>query len=410
MPTTTTTTTTVSETNRYIPTNTLTTRSSTSYVAVTEYSSRAKQVDSKTSLAYSGMVAMTRSETGLTTSSNLTAITTSSHSGTVTTASVTLTRMNPWSRGLDTPGTSVTTVASSSHHSQLDSPEHEEVSLGPSSLLMSAGSGDWDSEEEKEKMKGMGVGDQREPSSSLTTNETHAPNTVLLRGGGGGGGIVGISVTPEPSSMDLNEEFPPLSKHGRSQSDPQVSSAECQQQAQQDSKSGQASLSLNLSRLTQSLTSQIQGGSSSNYLKKPPLPPSSLSPGFTPSVPPIEGPSISSENGEKVPKSHRSASGPEKLPFASPSKMNQLDPAVLQGIKGADDLEKTPGSRVGRSGSEDGLVTSKVPSSLAVGGDVEGKVNFAQMFHIVIAIGTGTICWHCFGHNGWFCYAGIVLA
>ena len=316
----------------------------------------------------------------------MTAITTSSHSGTVTTASVTLTRMNPWSRGLDTPGTSVTTVASSSHHSQLDSPEHEEVSLGPSSLLMSAGSGDWDSEEEKEKMKGVGVGDQREPCSSLITNETHAPNTVLLGGGGGGGGIVGISVTPEPSSMDLNEEFPPLSKHGRSQSDPQVSSAERQQQAQQDSKSGQASLSLNPSRLTQSLTSQIQqGGISSNYLKKPPLPPSSLSPGFTPSIPPIEGPSISSKNGEKVPKSHRSASGPEKLPFASPSKRNQSDPAVLQGIKGADDLEKTPGSRVGRSGSEDGLVTSKVPSSLAVGSDVEGKVILlTEKYHVSV--------------------------
>ena len=348
------------------------TRSNSSYVAITEYSSRAKQLDSKSSLAYSGMVAATRSETGLTTS-------TTSHSSTMTTASVTLTRMNPWSRGQDTPRTSVTTVTSSSHyHSQSDSPVHEEVSLGPSSLLMSAGSGDWESEEEK----GVGVPrDQNEPStstslSSQTTNEIQAPNTTLL--GAGGGVIVGVSVTPEPSSMDLNEEFPPLSKHGRSQSDPQVSSAErqqLQQQAQQDSKSGQMSLSLNPSRLTQSLTSQTQpGGSSSNYLKKPPLPPS-LSPGFAPAIPPTEGSSISSnESGENAPRSHRSASGPEKLPFASPSKRNQSDPAVLQGIKGAEDLEKTPGSRVGRSGSEDGLITSKMPSSLAVGSDVEGKV------------------------------------
>ena len=279
------------------------------------------------------------------------------------------------------PGKSVTTVTSSSHHSQSDSPIHEEVSLGPSSLLMSAGSGDWDTEEEKEKMKGIGVRDQNEPSSSLssqTTNEIQAPNAALLGGSAGAGVIVGVSVTPEPSSMDLNEEFPPLSKHGRSQSDPQVSSAERQQvqqqQAQQDSKSGQTSLSLNPSRLTQALSSQIQPvGSSSNYLKKPPLPPS-LSPRFTPIAPPIEGSSVSSESGEKMPRSHRSASGPEKLPFASPAKRNQSDPAVLQGIKGAEDLEKTPGSRVGRSGSEDGLITSKVPSSLAVGSDVEGKV------------------------------------
>ena len=362
------------------------TRSNTSYVAITEYSSRAKQVDSKTSLAYSGMVATARSEAGLTTS-------TTSHSGTVTTASVTLTRMNPWSRGLDTPGTSVTTITSSSHHSQSDSPIHEDVSLGPSSLLMSADSGDWDGEEEKERVKGVGVRDQNEPSSSLssqTTNEIQAPNTALLGGGGGGGVIVGISVTPEPSSMDLNEEFPPLSKHGRSQSDPQVSSAERQQlqpQAQQDSKSGQTSLSLNPSRLTQALTSQIQpGGSSSNYLKKPPLPPS-LSPSFTPTVPPIEGSSVSSESGEKMPRSHRSASGPEKLPFASPAKRNQSDPAVLQGMKGTEDLEKTPGSRVGRSGSEDGLITSKVPSSLAVGSDVEGKVGSNCTTSIFIWLG-----------------------
>jgi hypothetical protein len=46
----------------------------------------------------------------------------------------------------------------------------------------------------------------------------------------------------------------------------------------------------------------------------------------------------------------------------------------LQGMKGAEDLEKTLGSRTGRSGSEDGLITSKVPGSLAVGSDVEGKV------------------------------------
>ena len=313
------------------------------------------------------MVAASRSETGLATS-------TSSHSSTVSTASVTLTRMNPWSRGHDTPGTTVTTVTSSSYHSQPDSPVHEEVSQGSSSLLMSAGSGDWDSEEEKEKVKGgVGVRDQNEPSSSSlgsqTTDEIQVPNSSLL-----GGVIVGVSVTPEPSSMDLNEEFPPLSKHGRSQSDPQVSSAERQQlqQAQQDSKSDQASLSLNPNRLTQSLTSQIQpGGSSSNYLKKPPLPPS-LSPSFAPAIPPVEGSSVSSS--ESGPRSHRSASGPEKLPFASPAKRNQSDPAVLQGIKGAEDLEKTPGSRVGRSGSEDGLITSKVPSSLAVGSDVEGKV------------------------------------
>ena len=305
---------------------------------------------------------------------------TTSHSSTVSTASVTLTRMNPWSRGHDTHGTTVTTVSSSSHHSQPDSPVHEEVSQGSSSLLMSAGSGDWDSEEEKEKVKGgVGVKDQNEPSSSSlgsqTTDEIQAPNTSLL-----GGVIVGVSVTPEPSSMDLNEEFPPLSKHGRSQSDPQVSSAERQQlqpQQQQDSKSDQASVSLNPNRLTQSLTSQIQpGGSSSNYLKKPPLPPS-LSPSFAPTVPPVEGSSVSSS--ESGPRPHRSASGPEKLPFASPAKRNQSDPAVLQGIKGPEDLEKTPGSRVGRSGSEDGLITSKKPSSLAVGSDVEGKVHVYRL-------------------------------
>ena len=254
--------------------------------------------------------------------------------------------------------------------------------MAPNSLLTSAGSsGGWDSEEDKEKVRGIDVG---EPSSSLNvqvTNEIHVPHDALL----GGGGEVGVSVTPEPSSMDMNEEFPPLSKHGRSQSDPQVSSAERQQLAQQDSKSGQSSLNLNpvSSRLTQSLTSQIhqQGGSSSNYLKKPPLPPSSsTSSSFTPSVPPIEVSPVSmNERGEKAPRSHRSASGPEKLPFASPAKRNQSDPAVLQGIKGAEDLEKTAGgSRVGRSGSEDGLVTLKAPGSMVVGGDMEGKVSFAR--------------------------------
>lgn len=259
--------------------------------------------------------------------------------------------MNPWSRGLDTAGMSVTTVTNSS--SQSDSPVHEEMSLTTATLLSSATS--WDSEDD--------VKERRDPTSSLsqTTNEIHAPHSALLGGG--------VSVTPEPGTMDLNEEFPPLSKHGRSQSDPQVSSAERQQQqAQQDSKSGQTGN--NITRLTQSLTTQMQGGI---YLKKPPS-------GFTPSVPPIEGSPVSSSEREKLPKVHRSASssGPEKLPFASPAKRNQSEPSVLQCIKSSSgDLERTPGSRVGvgRSGSEDGLVTSKGISSLAVGSDVETKVS-----------------------------------
>ena len=177
-------------------------------------------------------------------------------------------------------------------------------------------------------------------------------------------------MTPEPGSMDLNEEFPPLSKHGRSQSDPQVSA----ERQQQDSKTSQTSN--NISRLTQSLTTQMQGGA---YLKKPS--PSSSSSGFTPSVPPIEGSPVSpSSERDKLPKANRtttssSSSGPEKLPFASPSKRNQSDPSVLQCVKSSTDLERTPGSRVGRSGSEDGLVTSKTSSSLTVGSDVEAKVS-----------------------------------
>ena len=352
-------------------------------MAVAEYSCRAKHLESRISLAYPSGLAKGRSETGLTTSNSTT---TTSHSGTVTTPSVILTKMNPWSRGFDTPDTSVTTVTSSSH-SQSDSPVHEEVSLGPSSLLTSAGSGGWESEDEKEKAS---IEDQREPSNTQTTNEIFAPHVAITGGDSSGGGMVGVSVTPEPGSVDLNEEFPPLSKHSRSQSDPQVSSAERQQQqqeheAQQDSKSGQTSLTVHSSRLTQSLTSSIQPeGSPSNYLKKPPLPPS-LPSSFIPSVPALEDSLVSSESRDKMARSHRSASGPEKLPFASPAKRNQSDPAVLQGIKGVEDLEKTPGSRCGRSGSEDGLITSsKVPGSLAVGSDMEGKVCLALYISICL--------------------------
>ena len=226
--------------------------------------------------------------------------------------------------------------------SQSDSPVHEETTTP---VLSSAG---WESEEEREK-------DPPGSSLSQTSNEIHVPHPAALGGG--------VSVTPEPGLMDLNEEFPPLSKHGRSQSDPQVSSGE-RQQPRQDSKSSQTG---NVSRLTQSLTSQMQRGT---YLKKP-----LHSSGFTPSVPPIEGSPVSNER-ERLPKAApQSASGSEKLPFASPAKRNQSEPSVLESIKSGKDLERTPGARLGRLGSEDGLIASKVPTSLAVGSDIEPKVS-----------------------------------
>ena len=334
-------TTTVSEMNRYIPTNTTTSRNAAGYVASADYS-RGKP-DSKTGLPYSGTGATTV-ETGLT------SLTTSTH--TVTTATVSSSsssyKTNPWSRGHDIAGATVTTVTNSS--SQSDSPVHEELSLATPSLLSSPAV--WESDEDSKEVTDAGTS-----SLSQTSNELRAPHSATL------GVVGGVSVTPEPGSVNLNEEFPPLSKHGRSQSDPQVSAE--RQQAQQDSKASQTGN--NVSRLTQSLTSQVLEGS---HLKKP-----SLSSSFTPSVPPIEGSPVSSKEREKVPKMNQSTSpGPEKLPFASPSRRNQSDPSVLSISKSGSELEQTPGSRVGRSGSEDGLVSSKVPTSLAVGADVENKV------------------------------------
>ena len=32
------------------------------------------------------------------------------------------------------------------------------------------------------------------------------------------------------------------------------------------------------------------------------------------------------------------------------------------------------------------------------------------LIHESFPLETSTICWHCFGHNGWFCYASIMLA
>lgn len=356
-------TTTVSETSRYMPTNTMTSRNAAGNIASTDYHYRVKP-ESKTSLPHS-VPGLTSLESGLT------SVTTTTH--TITTATITTSaqKTNPWSRGLDTAGMSVTSVTNSS--SQSDSPVHEEVSLGTSTLLSSAPS--WDSEEEGKPKR-----ERRDPpASSLnqTTNEIHLPPSALPGGGG-------ISVTPEPGLVDLNDEFPPLSKHGRSQSDPQVSSAERQQQqqqqAQQDSKSSQTGGGV--SRLTQSLTSQMAQGGGGSFLKK-----TSPSSSLMSSVPTIEGSPVSSNEREKLPKSHQSAStsasassvaaaasGPEKLPFASPGRRNQSDPSVLQSVKtGGVELERTLGSRVGRSGSEDGLVTSKVPSSLAVGGEADSS-------------------------------------
>ena len=142
-----------------------------------------------------------------------------------------------------------------------------------------------------------------------------------------------VSITPEPSTaggeldVNMSSEFPPLGKHSRSKSDPQVSSAD--QQDELDSETSQTS-----ECYTQSLTSSVaQNTSLSSSLDLPP------------NTPPNDG----------HPRESRSASGPEKLPSYS---TGTPEKGVSAGTRYSAPVVSTIESPRG------------VSSTLAVGGDV----------------------------------------